>query len=181
MGDHSPILIHGEKVEQVTSYKYLGIWFDSQLKWSTQVDSVCSRINQRMHFLRRLRVHGVATNIMMLFYRANIESVIRYGITTWFGNLSVTLKSQLQNLVKRAGKIIGMQPPCSLQDIFNQTVRKQGLKIIRDPNHILHKEYELLPSGRRYRTLSCGLNRYKFSFVPLSIQELNKTVRGNRR
>ena len=128
IGDHSPILIHEEKVEQVTSYKYLGIYFDSQLKWATQVDSVCSRINQRMHFLRRLRVHGVATNIMLLFYRANMESVIRYGITTWFGNLSVTLKSQLQNLVKRAGKIIGMQPPCSLQEIFDQTVRKQFSK-----------------------------------------------------
>ena len=136
-------------------------------------------------FHSRLRVHGVATNIMLLFYRANIESVIRYGITTWFGNLSVTLKSQLQSLVKRAGKIIGTQPPCSLQDIFDLTVRKQGLKITRDPSHILYDEYKLLPSGRRYMTLRCKLNRYKFSFVPLSIQVLNKTlgrtVRGHRR
>ena len=174
VGDHSPILIHGEGVEQVTSYKYLGIFFDSQLNWANQVDSVCSRINQRLHFLRRLRVHGVARNIMLLFYRATMESIIRYGITTWFGNLSVKLKTQLQNLIKRAGKIIGMQPPCSLQEIFEETARKQGLKITCDPNHILHKEYEMLPSGRRYRLPNCKLNRYKFSFVPLSIKALNK-------
>ena len=173
LGDHSPILIHGERVEQVRSYKYLGIYFDPQLNWANQVDSVCSRINQRMHFLRRLRVHGVANNIMMLFYRANIESIIRYGITTWFGNLSVKLKSQLQNLIKRAGKIIGMQPPCPLQEIFERTVRKQGLKITCDPNHILHKEFELMPSGRRYRVPTCRLNRYRFSFVPQSIKALN--------
>ena len=173
VGDHSPILIHGERVEQVTSYKYLGVYFDPQLSWGNQVDFLCSRINQRLHFLRRLRVHGVAKHIMLLFYRAAIESIIRYGITTWFGNLSVKLKSQLQNLIKRAGKIIGMQPPSSLQEIFEETAMRQCLKITRDPNHLLHSEYELLPSGRRYRLPKCRMNRYTFSFVPLSIKSLN--------
>ena len=125
------------------------------------------------HFLRRLRIHGVANNILMLFYRANLESIIRYGITTWFGNLSVKLKSQLQNLIKRAGKIMGMQPPCSLQAIFERTLVMQGSKITRDPNHILHSQFELMPSGRRYRVPTCRLNRYKFSFVPLAIKALN--------
>ena len=110
---------------------------------------------------------------MMLFYRANMESIIRYGITTWLGNLSVKLKTQLQNLIQRAGKIIGMQPPCPLQEIFERTLIKQGQKISQDPTHILHKEYEMLPSGRRYRVPNCKLNRYKFSFVPLSIKALN--------
>ena len=160
-------------MEQVTSYKYLGIYFDPQLSWANQVDSVCSRVNQRLHFLRRLRIHGVANNILMLFYRANMESIIRYGITTWFGNLSVKLKSQLQNLIKRAGKIMGMQPPCSLQATFERTLVMQGSKITRDPNHILHSQFELMPSGRRYRVPTCRLNRYKFSFVPLAIKALN--------
>ena len=57
-------------------------------------------------YLRRLRVHGVDKNIMLLFYRVSIES-IRYGITTWFCNLTVKAKAQLQNLVKRAGKRMG--------------------------------------------------------------------------
>ena len=102
-----------------------------------------------------------------------MESIVRYGITTWFGNLSVKLKSQLQNLIKRAGKIIGMQPPCSLQEIFERTVMKQSLKITRDTSHILHREFEALPSGRRYRGPNCRLNRFKFSFVPLAIKALN--------
>ena len=160
-------------MEQVTSYRYLAIHFDPQLSWANQVDSVCSRVNQRLHFLRRLRIHGVANNILMLFYRANMESIIRYGITTWFGNLSVKIKSQLQNLIRRAGKIIGVQPPCSLQELFERTVMKQGSKITRDPTHILHREFELMPSGRRYRVPTCRLNRYKFSFVPLAIKALN--------
>ena len=76
----------------------------------------------------------------MLFSRAAIESIIRYGITTWFGNLTVKFRSQLQNLIKRAGKIIGMLPPSFLQEIFEHTVKKQGQKITTDPNHILYKD-----------------------------------------
>lgn len=106
LGEQKPIFIQGERVEQVTSYKYLGIRLDPQLSWTSQDESVCSRVNQRLHFLRRLRVHGVANNILMLFYTANMESIIRYGITAWFGNLIVKLKSQLQNLIKRADTII---------------------------------------------------------------------------
>lgn len=76
------------------------------------------------------------------------------------------------NLVKMVCKIVGTQSPFSLQDIFGETVRKQGLKIAKDPSHILHKNYELMTSGRRYR-LPCKLNRYKLSLVPLSIELLN--------
>ncbi len=124
-------------------------------------------------FLRRLRVHGVDKNVLLLFYRAAIETIIHYGISTWFGNLTVKFRSQLQNLIKWTGKIIGMLPPSSLQEIFEQTVMKQGQKITTDPNHILYKEYELMPSGRRYRLPNCKLNRYKFAFIPLSIKLLN--------
>ena len=173
IGDHSPVTINGEIVEQVTTYKYLGVHFDSQLLWGPHVQYVCSRISQRLHFLRRLRVHGVNKNVMILFYRAAIESIVRYAITTWFGNLSVKLKSQLHSLINRAGKIMGAPPPSSLQEIYNDTARRQGLKITNDPDHVLHREFELLPSGRRYRFPNCRLNRFKFSFVPSAIKILN--------
>ncbi len=124
-------------------------------------------------FLRRLRVYGVDKSIMLLFYRSTVESIICYGFTNWFGYLTVKLRSQLQNVVRRAGKIIGMLSPLSLQDIFERSVRKQSLKIIGNPSHILHKEYELMPSGRRYRVPICKLNRYKSSLIPLSVNLLN--------
>lgn len=37
-----------------------------------------------------------------------------------------------------------------------------------DLPHMLHSEFELLPSGRRYRVLKCKLNSFKYSFVPTS-------------
>jgi len=46
-------------------------------------------------------------------------------------------------------------------------------KIRDDPTHILNKELELLPSGKRFRMPKCRLNRYKNSCMPAAIKMLN--------
>ena len=132
------------------------------------------KIHQRLHFLQRLRLFGVSTNIMLIFYRASIESILRYGITSWFGNLTVKIKSQITRLAVTAGKIMGMSgPPSTLQNIFDQAVIRQARNIISDHAHVLNCEYVLMRTGRRFRTPPCKYNRYKHSFVPLSIKLLN--------
>ena len=69
VGDHTLLLIQDANIAQVDSYKYLGVHIDNNLSWSVHVNSVCSRIQQRLHFLRRLRVFGVQRKVMLLFYR----------------------------------------------------------------------------------------------------------------
>ena len=174
IGDHSAISVHNNNIKQVSSYKYLGVQIDQDLSWHTHVTLCCSKIHQRMHFLRRLRLFGVSVNIMLIFYRASIESILRYGISSWFGNLTVKYKAQIGKLAKMAGKIMGMSaPPITPQAIFEQEVVRQARNIISDPLHVLNPEYVLMRSGRRYRTPQCRYNRYKHSFVPLSIKLLN--------
>ena len=123
---------------------------------------------------------------MLIFYRASIESIVRYGITNWFGNLTVKLKSEILRLVKTAGKIMGMStPPNTPQAIFDQATLGQAKKIVSDPSHVLYPEYRLLPSGRRYEASKWRYNRFRFSFVPRSITLLNDSLaeggRGGRR
>lgn len=40
----------------------------------------------------------------MLFYKAMIESVLRYGIIVWFGNLTVKLRAQINKLFGESGR-----------------------------------------------------------------------------
>ena len=76
--------------------------------------------------------------------------------------------------MRTAMKITGSTSPMiSLQEIFEETLRRQSVKIICDIKHVLHNEFQFLPSGRRYRTPICRLNKYKYSLVPLSIKQLN--------
>ena len=115
--------------------------------------------------------------VMLLFYRAVVESVLRYAITVWFGNLTVKVKSQITRLTHSALKVVGVREYPTLQVIYEESVLRQARRIIEDPTHFLHSEYELLPSGRRYRvpvkSKKRFLNRYKFSFIPTSINILN--------
>lgn len=117
---------------------------------------------------------GVSKNIMLIFYSATIESILRYGITSWFGNLTIKSTTQIFYLVKTAGKIMGTPAPLNLGELFDQTIIRQAKIIISDNSHVLFSEFKLLNSGKRYRVPLCKYNRYKCSLVPLSINLINK-------
>ncbi len=54
-------------------------------------------------FLRGLRLCGLNSNLMILFYQTISESVIRYGIQAWYGNLSAQLKAE-KSVLREAQK-----------------------------------------------------------------------------
>ena len=134
---------------------------------------VCTKIQRRLNFLRRLRVFGVQQRVMLLFYHAVIESIFRYTICVWFGNLTVRSKAQINRLAGIALKVMGVREHLTLEE----SIVKKAKRIIADPSHVLHSEYKLLPSGRRYRVpvknKKRHLNRYTCSFIPISVTLLN--------
>ena len=62
-----PVTVHNAEIEQVSSYKYLGIYVDATLSWSVHVDFICCKVQQRIYFLRRLRSFGANKHILLLF------------------------------------------------------------------------------------------------------------------
>ena len=81
------------------------------------------------------RTQGLSSHIMMIFYSAIVESIIRYGITSWFGNLTVKLKNKLAGMQKTAMKIVGRKEYEPIQSIYEQAVRKKAKKIISNSQH----------------------------------------------
>ena len=152
---------------------YLGVHIGNLLCWKTHIDNLCNRLQQRLYFLRRLRLYGVSSHIMMIFYRAIVESILRYAITSRFGNLTVKLRSKLASMHKTAMKIVGRKEYEPIQSIYEQAVRRKAKKIISNSQHPLFPEYKTLPSGRRLRVPLCKSNRLKLSFVPASNKLLN--------
>lgn len=76
--------------------------------------------------------------MFILLCQAVLESLFRYGITVWFGYLSVQLKSDLMRLIQTACKITVGENPTSLQAIFEQATLKQAYKIVSDPSYVQH-------------------------------------------
>ena len=106
-----------------------------------------------------------------LCHPSMMQCIIRYGMTAWYGTLSVQLKSRI---AKIAMKVIGRRDSPSLQTIFETTVLSLAKRVCFDPSHVLFSEYELLPSGIRYRACLCKINRYGHSFIATSIALMNK-------
>ena len=167
-----PCKIKGENVEQVTSFKYLGVILDNKLNYNCHVDHVCKKANQRLFLLRKLKHFQINSNILESVYRSLIESILTFSITAWYGNLSVKSKTQLSRIVNQASKIIGKkQIPVS--DLYKEFTRRKAGRILRDPTHPLHDSFETLPSGRRLRAPLARKNLYKRSFIPSAIAILN--------
>ena len=64
---------------RVETYKYLGVMFDSKIKWKENINSVLKKVNTRMYCLRRLRSFGVNQCMIVTFYNAAIRSIVVYG------------------------------------------------------------------------------------------------------
>ena len=114
---------------------------------------------------------------METVYKNLVEGILTFNMAMWYGNLNMECRGKLQRIVNLASKIIGKkQKPLSC--IYNEMLRKKSVKIINDPSHPLHREFDLLPSGRRYRIpmFNRSRNIFKNSFIPNAIKAINYTM-----
>ena len=167
-----PLTINGQEVEIVDKFKFLGTTISQDLKWEENARSAAKKANQRLHFLRQLKKFRASSKILMLFYRATIESVLAFSLSVWFGNATRDDKKMLESVIKNASKIVGTVPP-SLDEIYQSRVQKRAEKIIKDCSHPAHQFFERMPSGRRFRSMITKTHRFRNSFVPSAIRILS--------
>ncbi len=170
--DHPPLTIDSSTVERVSSTKVLGVHITEDLTWTTNTMSLSKKAQQRLHFLRWLKRASLPPPILTTFYRGTIESVLTSCITVWYGNCSAADRKTLQRTVNTAAKIIGAPLP-SILDIFLARCSSKTNSIMKDPTHPSHSLFQLLPSGRRYRSIRARSTRLLNSFFPQAVRALN--------
>ncbi|KAK2157151.1 hypothetical protein NP493_1902g00003 [Ridgeia piscesae] len=107
----SPLLIDGRTVEIVQYFKFFDSTISNNLKWELIIDIIVKNTQQRLYFLRRLKLFGLTTHILLTFYRDAIESVLTFSITVWFGSITVKQKLRLKRTVKTVSRIISRNVP----------------------------------------------------------------------
>jgi hypothetical protein len=76
--EHNPILIDGAVVDQVESFKFLGIHITNKLSWSKHTKTVMKRARQGLFPLRRLKGFGMGHQILKKFYICTIKSWLHH-------------------------------------------------------------------------------------------------------
>ena len=170
---HIPILINGAVVEQVESFKFLGVHINNELTWSKHTKTVVMRARQNLFPLRKLKGCGMGPEILKRFYRCNYESILTGCITAWYGNCSASYCKALQRVVCTAQYITGAKLP-AIQDLYTRRCQRKALNIVKDPSHPSHRLFSLLPHGKRYRRAKSRTKRLFNSFYPQAIRLLNR-------
>jgi hypothetical protein len=62
------VMINNEAVEQVNTFKYLGTVLDNKASFSSHVDTVCKKANQRLYLLKKLKSFDVDRLILETVY-----------------------------------------------------------------------------------------------------------------
>ena len=97
-----PIAVGGSNIEQVSTFKLLGIHLSEDLTWAVHCDYIVKKANRRLYALRQLK--KCKTDIVHI-YCALILSILEYA-SAFFAGLPKYLACYLKNVQKRVLSII---------------------------------------------------------------------------
>lgn len=89
-------------VEEVRVFKYLGVWFDSDLKWNHQIGEL-AKTSRRIAGILKLTHNRIPNDIKKSIFYSLFHSTITYGIIAW-GNTYLKNLNTLQKIQNKAIK-----------------------------------------------------------------------------
>ena len=91
------LLLNGSPLEQVFSYKYLGIYLASDMRWRTNIDHICTVARKLIGLLYRQFYNIVDSTSLLELYRSMIRLHLEYAAAVWDPHLARD-KDQLEKV-----------------------------------------------------------------------------------
>ena len=173
-----PIIINDHTVERARTYKYLGVMLNNDLSWSSNSDSIISKLNSRLYCLRKLKKFNVNICILKNFYQLVIKSVFTYCCVCWGGSITKRDINRITGIIKKSGSIIQSNEHSDFSVYYRNAIQRKRQAILKDQNHALHPEFHKHVIARcgRMRIPACSTNRYLISFIPQAISLFNSVI-----
>jgi hypothetical protein len=171
--------MNGQPLESCQTAKILGVTVDKRLLFTDHINNTCDSIAGKLYAMRELKRVGLSTSGLLLYYTANIRSVITYASPVWGSLISSKAMQRVTQIERQALKIIHADlsykqalsilciPPIELY--IDENARNTMAKIYSNPGHPLKTNIKE-NTGRRTRvSLStnmpvCRTSKLKNSF-----------------
>lgn len=137
--DRPPLKLQGVTIKEVTSYKYLGIHIDSQLRWTVQSqEGVAKATKWIMQFKRLSRVSGgIKAKLMRQLYISVAIPKMTYALDVWY-----TPPSQAVGQKRNTGSVGVLRQMQKLQRIATLSI-VGGMK--STPTDLLDAHAKIFP------------------------------------
>ena len=133
-----------------------------------------SKINQRMHFVRKLNFFKIDKTLISLFYRSIINSVISFCICAWGGNTAQRDICKIDRVTRQARKITN-EDQCDFKELFEKACINKITRILKDTSHPFHNQILFSSRSNRVLLIRSRKERFKNSFLPLAIKIYSST------
>ena len=77
------LMLCGAEIEQVTTFKYLGVTISDDLSWNVHVSGICSRARRMLGFMYRCFGGGVDPKALEHLYKSMVMPILDYCSSVW--------------------------------------------------------------------------------------------------
>ena len=100
----SGLLLDGVTLEQVESYRYLGVLVSSRLTWSDHIEQICAKARKLFGMMYRQFYSWADSNTLLLIYQTCVRPHLEYACQLWDPFLNKGMQS-LEAVQKFACKV----------------------------------------------------------------------------
>ena len=113
----------GKLLEEVESFKILGVIVNNSLKWDDNTDYICSKARKKLWLLRNMKKSGLSEGELLDAYKKEIRSLLELAVPVWHSGLTVEQTQKIERVQKLAlAAILG-----SKYTNYNEVLQKLGL------------------------------------------------------
>ena len=92
-------------IKNTKETKFLGLWIDDHLKWTTHIQKLILKLSRNMNLLK-YNQNMMTTETKKLVYHSHIASHIQYGLLLWGNNATEDQMKKLQKLQNKCLRYI---------------------------------------------------------------------------
>ena len=181
---YSDIIINNQTIDEIDSFKLLGIRIRSDLRWDDHIQHLIKINSLKLHYLRLLKRAKIPFKELLNVYYTIIRSSLEYACPVWTSGLTNDQSSSLEQIQKRALKIIfpTMTYDQALSNNNISTLATRRLLLAKrffdnvtkysNPVHnLLHlNTSRRLRSTAKFEIPKVKTDRYKNSFIPFALK-----------
>ena len=96
------LMLNGKIIKPVKEIKLLGVILTNDLKWSANTTHICSKVNQRLYLINKLKHFGLSKDELITVWKSILRPIPVYSVPLWHSGLTDCDSNKLELLQKKA-------------------------------------------------------------------------------